>query len=132
MKGLLHHIEIYVSNLEKTKLFWSWLLIEELGYEEYQNWSEGISYKLDHTYLVFVQTEKKHLDQPYHRKQTGLNHLAFHGESKAMVDELSLKLEKRGINILYKDKHPHAGGENYYAVFFEDPDRIKIEVVASK
>jgi len=26
MKGRLHHIEIYVSDLKKTKLFWSWLL----------------------------------------------------------------------------------------------------------
>jgi len=49
-----------------------------------------------------------------------------------MIDELTIKLEKRGINVLYKDKHPYAGGKDYYAVFFEDPDRIKVEVVASK
>jgi catechol 2,3-dioxygenase-like lactoylglutathione lyase family enzyme len=35
------------------------------------------------------------------------------------------------MTILYQDRHPHAGGENYYAVFFEDPDRIKVELVAT-
>jgi len=29
-KGLIHHIEIYVSNLKESIDFWGWLL-EELG-----------------------------------------------------------------------------------------------------
>jgi len=41
-------------------------------------------------------------------------------------------LWKKGIKILYQNKHPYAGGENYYAVFFEDPDKIKVEIVATK
>ncbi|GGE58246.1 hypothetical protein JOC93_000568 [Priestia taiwanensis] len=35
----------------------------------------------------------------------------------------------KGINILYTDKYPFAGGE-YYAVYFEDLDRIQVELVA--
>ncbi|GAA0595336.1 hypothetical protein GCM10009001_09310 [Virgibacillus siamensis] len=31
---------------------------------------------------------------------------------------------------MYSDKHPFAGGEDHYAVYFEDPDRIKVELVA--
>ncbi len=41
---------------------------------------------------------------------------------------MTLKLKQRGANILYSDKHPLAGGS--YGVFFEDPDRIKVELVA--
>ena len=129
MKGLVHHIEIYVSNLEESKEFWGWLLTE-LGYEKHQEWNEGISYKLSDTYLVFVQTEEKYLDVTYHRKRTGLNHLAFHVDSRKMVDDFTEVLKERKITILYTDKHPFAGGKNYYAVFFEDPDRIKVELVA--
>lgn len=129
MKGLLHHIEIYVSDLEKTKSFWGWFL-SELGYCISSEWSEGISYKLGDTYLVFVQTETPFLQFGYHRKRIGLNHLAFHAESKKMVDEMSDKLISKNVKILYQDKHPYAGGENYYAVFFEDPDRMKVELVA--
>ncbi|MFG6117872.1 VOC family protein [Thalassobacillus sp. B23F22_16] len=128
-EGLLHHVEIYVSNLEKSESFWGWFL-EELGYQSYQKWDKGQSWKLGGTYLVFVQAENKFLDVPYHRCRTGLNHLAFHASSRERVDEMTKLLKERGINILYEDQHPFAGGEDYYAVYFEDPDRIKVEFVA--
>lgn len=41
---MLHHVELYVADLEKSRLFWSELL-EELSYELYQTWNEGFSYK---------------------------------------------------------------------------------------
>ncbi|MFS1512694.1 VOC family protein [Chengkuizengella sp. SCS-71B] len=126
---MLHHVEIYVSNLKETISFWDWFL-KELGYEVFQKWDAGISLKYQETYIVFVQTEQRFLDVPYHRCRTGLNHLAFHAKSKEHVDEITLKLKEKGIQILYTDKHPYAGGEDYYAVFFEDPDRIKVELVA--
>ena len=128
--GLLHHIELYVSDLSRSKGFWSWLLEEELGYELYQSWDEGFSYKLGQSYIVFVQTQDKYKDIPYHRCGTGLNHLAFLGKSKDHVDQIKSKLAERGVNILYPDKYPDRGIGGHYAVFFEDPDRIKVEIVA--
>jgi catechol 2,3-dioxygenase-like lactoylglutathione lyase family enzyme len=127
--GTLHHVEIYVSDLARSREFWGWLL-GWFGYELYQQWDAGISYKLGATYLVFVQTTSKHSDLPYHRCRTGLNHLAFHAESRARVDELTAELRKRKVPLLYADRHPSIGSEAYYAIFFEDPDRIKVEVVA--
>lgn len=129
-QGTLHHVEIYVSDLEVTKNFWSWLLIE-LGYKIRNEWEEGITYVLADTYLVFVQTEEKYKEPSYHRKRTGLNHLAFHVDDRKKVDELTEALRAKGRSILYEDRHPYAGGKDYYAVFFEDPDRIKVELVAS-
>ncbi|WP_026674765.1 VOC family protein [Alkalihalobacterium bogoriense] len=128
-QGLLHHIELYVSNLKTSTTFWGWLL-EELGYSKYQQWEQGQSWKLQDTYIVFVQTESKFLDIPYHRCRVGLNHLAFHGKSRQHIDELTVKLIERDVPILYGNKHPFAGGYDHYAVYFEDPDRIKVEVVA--
>ncbi|MCM3784183.1 VOC family protein [Neobacillus mesonae] len=126
---MIHHLEIYVSNLERSTEFWGWLL-KELGYEVYQKWEKGISWKYHHTYLVFVQVEEKHMDIPYHRCKVGLNHLAFHAQSRKQVDELTSRLRDQGVRILYEDLHPYAGGEKHYAVYFEDPDRIKVELVA--
>lgn len=128
---MLHHVEMNVTNLQQSRAFYDFLL-PMLGYELYQQWDKGFSYKVNHTYLVFVQTEEKHADASFHRGHTGLNHLAFHGESRAQVDALTEELIKRGENILYKDRHPFAGGNHTYAVFFEDPDRIKLEIVAPK
>ncbi|APC47698.1 VOC family protein [Virgibacillus halodenitrificans] len=128
-KGLLHHIEIYVSDLKKSAEFWGWLL-EELGYRSYQKWEYGQSWKIEDTYIVFVQTEEGFLDVSYHRKRVGLNHVAFHAESRQHIDEMTEKLNNRGVTILYQDQHPFAGGDDYYAIYFEDPDRIKVELVA--
>ena len=132
MKGPIHHVEINVSDLETSLRFWKWLLIEKLNYTLFQKWNSGTSFKLDETYIVFVQTEDKYNYPKYHRKNTGLNHLAFHGGSREFIDELTEELKAKNITILYQDKHPFAGGRDYYAVFFEDPDRIKVEIVADK
>lgn len=129
-RGLLHQLELYVSNLEQSVQFWGWLL-EELGYSPYQKWAQGQSWKLADTYLVFVQVEERFLDVPYHRCRVGLNHLAFHAQSTEHVDQLTQKLKEKQIPVLYSKKHPFAGGESHYAVYFEDPDRIKVELVAS-
>lgn len=127
MHGELHHVEIYVSDLESSKAFWGWFL-DEMGYHVYQEWDSGISYRKALTYIVFVQTLDQYLDPGYHRCRTGLNHLAFHAQSPAFVEDLRQQLIRRGINLLYQDRYPHAGGGEAYSVFFEDPDRIKVEV----
>jgi len=128
-KGLLHHIEIYVSDLKSSSEFWGWFL-EELGYNDFQKWNNGQSWKIGDTYIVFVQTEKRFLDIAYHRRRTGLNHLAFHAESRQQVDDITKRLKSKGITVLYTEQHPYAGGPDHYAVYFEDPDRIKVELVA--
>ncbi len=129
LRGELHHVELYVSDLNRSKAFWGWFL-SLLGYGEYQVWDKGVSYILDSTYIVFVQTESRFQDITYHRCRTGLNHLAFHASSREEVDRITEQLRARGVSIIYEEKHPHAGGSDSYAVFFEDPDRIKVELVA--
>ncbi|MEK5067633.1 VOC family protein [Sporosarcina sp. FSL K6-1508] len=128
-KGLIHHLEIYVSDLKSTVDFWSWFL-EELGYNQFQEWEGGMSWKIEETYIVFVQAEKRFLDVPYHRCRVGLNHLAFHALSRQHVDDVTVKLRDKGVRVLYTAEHPFAGGKDHYAVYFEDPDRIKVELVA--
>lgn len=127
---MLHHIELYVSNLNRSKQFWGWLLEDVLNYEKYQEWERGFSFKYESMYIVFVQTEQRFLEPSYHRCRVGLNHLAFQVRNREKVDEITKLLEQRELKILYKNSHPFAGGNDHYAVYFEDPDRIKVEIVA--
>ena len=127
--GQLHHVNIKVADLKKSSEFWEWFL-GKLGWELYDSWPKGVSYKLGPTYLDFVQVDEKYRDKPYHRDHVGLNHLAFHAQSRAHVDEITEALKEKGVSILYLDEHPFAGGPEYYAVYFEDPDCIKVELVA--
>jgi len=130
MKGNLHHIEIYVHDLEASCDFWGWLLTS-LGYGLHQQWAEGCSWKLGDTYIVFVQVREKHKSAGYNRCRTGLNHLAFHVGTRHELELLRAELNARGVTLLYDDKYPFAGGGEHVALFCEDPNRIKVELVAS-
>jgi catechol 2,3-dioxygenase-like lactoylglutathione lyase family enzyme len=126
-RGQLHHLEVYVRDLERSVAFWGWLLTW-LGYHPYQEWDEGVSWRLGDTYLAFVEAPPgaEQLD----RRAPGLNHVAFHAGSRDEVDALTRELEDHGVRVLYPERHPYAGGPDHYAVFCEDPDGLKVEVVA--
>lgn len=127
MRGAIHHIEFYVKDLAVSRVFYQNLL-EKLGYQLYQEWEQGFSFKLGDTYLVFVQVEEPYQKNGYHRKNIGLNHLALSVDSHKEVDELREYLLKHSVSLLYDEKYPFAGGKQHYAVFFEDPDRMKLEI----
>lgn len=129
---MIHHVELYVSDLERSIHFWT-PFTALLGYTP-DRWSGGINYVRgdDDPYLCLVPAPAAHLAAGYHRQRVGLNHLAFRGESRAQVDRVADWVLATGNVLLYADRHPHAGGPDYYAVFCEDPDRIKLEVVAPR
>ena len=131
---MIHHIEIYVSDLKRSRIFYDFLLTN-LGYTLYQEWEEGFSMafydsnKKAEQYLVFVQTPQEFLEAGYHRCRTGLNHLAFHASTPDEIDQWRQEFLARGVKLLYDDRYPHAGGPDHYALYLEDPDGIKIELV---
>lgn len=126
--GAIHHLELYVSDLERSARFWGWLLAR-FGYQPFQEWDDGISFRTPSTYLVFVEAPDD--SRPLDRRVAGLNHLAFALPAPDQIDRLRADLVERGVRLLYDDRYPHAGGADHYAVFFEDPDGLKVEVVAA-
>ena len=127
---MLHHIELYVSDLERSIAFWS-PFMEKLGYEA-ERWSGGMNYFAgEHDpYLCLLQASREHLAAGYHRKRVGLNHVAFKARSREHVDDLRNWVRESGYTLLYDDRYPYATAPDYYALYCEDPDRIKLEVVA--
>ena len=125
--GHLHHVELYVSDLPKSLAFWRWLLAE-LGYERFDRWDTGESWRLGETYIVFVQVGNDFTEPRYDRRRVGLNHLAFHVAFRSDIDRLAKDVVERGSRLLYTDRYPSS---DHYAIYFEDPDGIKIELVAS-
>jgi catechol 2,3-dioxygenase-like lactoylglutathione lyase family enzyme len=127
---MLHHIELYVSDLDRSCAFWT-PFMAMLGYDA-ERWSGGMNYVRgdEDPYLCLLPAPAEHLAAGYHRKHVGLNHLAFRGTSREQVDQIVAWVRASGHTPLYEDRHPFAGGPDFYAVFCEDPDRIKLEVVA--
>jgi len=125
--GGLHHVEIYVADLGLAREFWPWWL-GELGWEPFQDWDGGFSWRHGVCYLVLVQATL--LDVPFHRRRPGLNHLAFHARDRDQVDGMTGEARRRGWTVLYEERHPHAGGEDSYCLFLEGPERLKLELCA--
>lgn len=127
---MLHHVEIYVSNLDASHAFWANILAR-IGYEKTGHWDDGFTLgNGEDAYLTFVQVAGKYEGHRYHRCGVGLNHLAFKVKGSDAVDALRQYCVESGIRTLYDEKYPFANGKDYYALFVEDPDRIKVEFVA--
>ncbi len=130
MPSGFHHVELYVSDLERAIEFWT-PFMALLGYEA-DPWPGGINYVAGESdpYVSILEAPEGHRSAGYHRQRIGLNHLAFRAASREQVDDIREWMKRSGHPLLYDDRYPYATGEGYYAVFCEDPDRIKLEVVA--
>jgi catechol 2,3-dioxygenase-like lactoylglutathione lyase family enzyme len=130
VKARLYHVQVNVRDAAVSLPFWTALL----GFLEYRvvhaerdvaGFSNGT------TDLWLMATEPAQAGPGFHRKRAGLNHVAFRVERREDVDRFRREfLDARGLPTLYdtpRDFPEYSPG--YYAVFFEDPDRIKLEVV---
>lgn len=128
MHGALHHVELWVPDLDRALASLGWLL-QTLGYTLSQSWDTGRSWLLGSTYLVLEQSPALTADR-YDRCRPGLNHLAFHVEDPSLVEELATEAAQHGWRLMFPDLHPHAGGEQHYAAYLENSDGFEIELVA--
>jgi catechol 2,3-dioxygenase-like lactoylglutathione lyase family enzyme len=125
--GRVSHVEIYVSDYAKSIRFYD-LILPFLGWNRIVCQTSHTTFSDGEMKIVFCPATKEYAEAGYHRKRVGLNHLALYANSKQQVDEFYQKiLNPNDIACLYEGRP--TGDPDYYAVFFEDPDRIKIEVV---
>ena len=105
-----------------------------LGYLEYRVLHErpgvlGMSNGGTDFWLIAAPAERR--GHAPHRQNPGLNHVALRVPARADVDRFHEEfLKARGIPALYGGPREYPEYRpGYYAVFFEDPDRLKLEVV---
>jgi catechol 2,3-dioxygenase-like lactoylglutathione lyase family enzyme len=128
-KTKLSHVELYVSDYAKSVNFYDLILLS-LGWEKLVSRHDHTTYTDGTLKIVIGPVEDKYKKNGFHRKNIGLNHLAFYAETKELVDDFYKDiLQKNNIETLY-DKGA-TGDKEYYSLFFEDPDRMKLEVVYS-
>ena len=68
-------------------------------------------------------------ERTHDRYTPGLHHIAWNAESPADVDALYALLQRIGARVLDPPAAYPRYGEGYYAVFFADPDGLKLEYV---
>lgn len=129
MTQTLHHLDLNVRDLARSEAFYQGLL-GRFGLRELQRSEHWVSLGGDACYITLVQTREPFLYHGFHRKRIGVNHLAFPAPSREAVDELHTWLLERRFPILYGGPMEMGTPEDpNYAVYFEDPDRLKLEYV---
>lgn len=126
--GAIHHVELWVPNLDKAIASWGWLLTA-LGYRMFQDWPGGRSWQAGHAYIVVEQSPARTASR-HDRCRPGLNHLAFHVQTRELVDELTREAQLHGWKLMFADQHPYAGGPQHYASYMENSDGYEVELVA--
>jgi catechol 2,3-dioxygenase-like lactoylglutathione lyase family enzyme len=126
--GAIHHVELWVPNLDKAITSWGWLLTA-LGYRMFQDWPGGRSWQAGHSYIVVEQSPARTASR-HDRCRPGLNHLAFHVETRELVDEMTREAQLHGWKLMFTDQHPFAGGPQHYAAYLENSDGYEVELVA--
>jgi len=129
MKGEIYHVDLIVSNFAKSAKFYEeflgWLGYRRIFYDKKEaGWGiKGCNFWISQRQETFAQHR-------YHRKGVGINHIAFHADSRRTVDRFYKDyLKPRRIPVLYGGPKAYPWySKGYYAVYFEDPDRIKLEL----
>lgn len=137
MTPLIDHIQITVKDLKIAEPFYDQLM-PLLGFDVNRK-AKGRVEQHDfdvveyyHPQLIFGINSPRAAfkNEEVHRRKPGaLHHLAFKAKSCEEVDALYLQLKKIGALIVESPKYFPQHGENYYAIYFKDPDGIKYEIV---
>jgi glyoxylase I family protein len=133
LRGSLSHLDLTVSDLERSVVFYDRVLAR-LGYRRLDDVGAGapcwaIADRSGGSFTIALKPARPESQPTRHdRYAPGLHHLAFHADSRADVDALHRFLLEIGATLL--DPPAEYGyTPGYYAVFFADPDGIKLEVV---
>jgi glyoxylase I family protein len=127
----VHHVDLVVSSIERSLPFYRDLLgplgFHRIGEVEGER-GETIWYMGGPGSQIGLREAQTQAGQPYDRYSVGLHHLAFEASSRAGVDERTAWLRNQGAEI---ESEPQEYGymPGYYAVFFYDPDGIKLEIM---
>jgi glyoxylase I family protein len=126
----IHHVDLVVSSVERSLPFYRELLgplgwhgISEVEGER----GETIWYLSGRDTSIGLR-ESQSASNEVDRYRIGLHHLAFEAVSRAVVDESAEWLRANGA-LLESEPQEYTYMPGYYAVFFYDPDGLKLEIL---
>jgi glyoxylase I family protein len=130
MRGTVHHIDLTVKNVQASRAFYESVL-GFMGYVIVDDRDEFIDFQIPGQpwFVGIANAKAESADRVHDRYSPGLHHLAWNAESRADVDELYALLQRIGATILDVPAAYPQYGPTYYAVFFADPDGLKLEYV---
>ena len=119
----IDHIAIRVSDFETSKAFYG-RLFAFLGFEVLDEYSDQIGWTNGKTRFWIGAADREGRKHKHRIGDVGFHHYAFELRSRKDVDDLQSFLQDSGAEIVDPAAEYY---EDYYAVFFLDPDGLKLE-----
>ncbi len=133
IRGALSHVDLTVTELARSIEFYGQVL-GRLGYRRTGEAGAGApcwatSDPEGGFFSIALQAARpESAGKPHDRYAPGLHHLAFHADNREDVDTFHDFLVSIGARVLDPPaEYKYTPG--YYAIFFSDPDGLKLEVV---
>ncbi len=125
---MLHHLTLWVPDLERAQRSWSWLL-GKLGYVLDGSVDRIVLFRHDSGFaLALEQSPDMVPGMLYSRLRPGLNHLAFTLSSPSALLSIVSDAADYGWSTMAGDRHPIAAGSR--VAYLEDSDSFEVELVA--
>lgn len=125
---VLHHVTLWVPDLERAEESWSWLL-GELGYVADTSLERFALFRHPSGFAVALEQSADMVPgMLYSRLRPGLNHVAFRLDPELGLADMVGRAGDHGWSELPVDRHPIAGGAE--VAYLEDRDGFEVELVA--
>lgn len=130
MKARLHHLQVNARDARVSLPFYK-ALFDYLEHRVVYEAESVAGFAGGSADVWVIAADPNHTGPGFHRKRAGLNHLAFRVDRLEDVGRFQAEfMAPRGLGALYGTPRDFPEyGPGYYAVFFEDPDRLKLEIV---
>jgi len=119
----IDHLAIRVSDYEKSKAFYA-RLFKFLGFKISDEYEDAIGWTNGKTRFWISPADAQGRTHKHRADNIGFHHYAFQLRSRKDVDALQAFLEEIGATIADPAAEYY---DDYYAVFFLDPDGLKLE-----
>jgi catechol 2,3-dioxygenase-like lactoylglutathione lyase family enzyme len=119
----IDHLVIRVADYEQSKAFYG-KLFNFLGFEISDEYPDAIGWTNGKTRFWIGPADAEGKNHPHRIGNIGFHHYAFQLRSRKDVDALQQFLQELGANIVDPAGEYY---DDYYAVFFTDPDGLKLE-----
>jgi glyoxylase I family protein len=127
----VEHVDLTVNDVRKSAGFYDKVL-GALGFrrlEEDDAAEHDLRWGNAHLTIAIRAAAADQVGAEHNRYRVGLHHLALKARTRAQVDQFHRFLRSERITVLDAPAEYPQYGKNYYAVFFADPDGLKLEVV---
>ena len=123
----IDHLVLSVGNFARSKDFYRKVL-GFLGFKLKHEYPDMAGWSNGKTLFWIAAADTKGKKHKYRKGDIGFHHYAFELASRKSVDDLGAFLAAQGMTVT-DPPDSYNGDEKYYAVFFTDPDGMRLEAM---